>query len=61
MCAAKNELPFDEEGEDIELYDIDYSRPRLVFIFNNVNFSQLKARIGAIKDQERVVKLFKEL
>ena len=69
MCAARNELPSEEE--DKGLYKIDYSRPGLVFIFYNITFNHpdpqikpeydLPDRNGAIKDQQRVVDLFEEL
>ena len=70
MCAARNNLTPDdneEEEEVIGLYKIDYSRPGLVLIFNNINFNhpdpeyQVKDRNGAKKDQRRVVELFEML
>ena len=61
MCAAKFNYP--SNAEEQELYDIDYSRPGLVYVFNNINFKHpgFKDRSGAKNDQRRVVDLFKEL
>ena len=58
--AGRNSIPDDDE-EDI--YDIEYSQPGLVFIFNNIEFShpKLTTRNGAKNDQRRVVELFEEL
>ena len=55
MCAAKNEL---------KPYDLDYSCPGLVYIFNNIYFKrpqQFRDRAGAKNDQTRLVDLFEKL
>ena len=62
MCAAKYIHPSDDdEPYIIEPYDIDYSRPGIVYIFNYINFDNGNVRRGADKDQMRLMDLFEEL